>query len=185
MAGAAYVWVLVVVALTGLGLAAAAEVYLTGVQRDKERELLFVGNQFRAAIARYRETRLAGGRQEYPPSLDDLLQDQRFPDLRRYLRKVHHDPVNGGAEWGVVRVAGRIVGVHSLSDRMPIKVDGFDTDNASFRGKQKYSEWVFTHPPDLLIQEEKSQPESAPAPTPTRRSVITPSPAPTSRPDMP
>lgn len=149
--GFAFIWVLVSVALAGLGLAVGTDVYLTQLRREKERELLFVGSQFRTAIARYRETRLAGGRQEYPAALEDLLQDRRFPDMRRYLRRVQVDPMTGRAEWGVVRVAGRIVGVHSLSEAVPIKVDGFDAGDRGFRGKQKYNEWVFTYPPDLLL----------------------------------
>jgi type II secretory pathway pseudopilin PulG len=149
--GFTYLWVLMATALLGLGLAAAATVLSTAVQRDKERELIAIGHQFRAAIARYRETRNGAGMQEYPVSLEDLLQDRRFPDTRRYLRKQFVDPMTGRDEWGLVRVAGRIVGVHSMSERLPIKQDRFEPEDAALRGKPKYSEWVFTYPSDLLV----------------------------------
>lgn len=150
--GFTYLWVLLAVALLGLGLAVGAQVFATAQQREQERELLAIGRQFRAAIARYRETRTAAGKQEYPATLDDLLLDRRFPDLRRYLRKEFVDPMTGRAEWGLVRVAGRIVGVHSVSERMPIKQHRFEPENMTFNGKQKYSEWVFTYPPNLLLR---------------------------------
>jgi len=150
--GFAYLWVLLAVAFLGIGLTAAAEVYSTAVQRDKERELLGIGQQFRRAIGRYHETQLAGGRREYPAELDDLLRDKRSPGLRRYLRKVFVDPMTGRPEWGLMRVGGRIVGVYSLSQRQPIKQDHFDADDMAFRGKQKYSDWVFTYPADLLLR---------------------------------
>jgi type II secretory pathway pseudopilin PulG len=150
--GFTYVWVLLVVALLGLGLAAGMEMFATTMQRQQERELLAIGHQFRAAIARYRETRTAAGKQEYPATLDDLLLDPRFPDKRRYLRKAFVDPMTGRSEWGLVRVAGRIVGVHSLSERHPIKLDRFEPHDMTFRDKQKYSDWVFTYPADLLLR---------------------------------
>ena len=52
----------------------------------------------------------------------------------------------------MVQVSGRIVGVHSLSERLPIKQGGFEVEQMSFRNKQKYTEWVFTRPPGLLAQ---------------------------------
>jgi len=136
----------------GLGLAAGLEVFQTSVQRDKEMELLAIGRQFRAAIGRYYETMLLNGRHDYPLSLEDLLQDQRSPGIRRHLRKVFVDPLTGKAEWGLVRVGGRIVGVHSLSEQVPIKQAGFEADDMVFGHKQKYSEWVFTYPSDLVLR---------------------------------
>jgi hypothetical protein len=63
----------------------------------------------------------------------------------------------------LVRVAGRIVGVHSLSSGVPIKQDGFEAEDAGLRGKQAYSEWAFTYPADLLLRAEASQPPAAAA----------------------
>src|SRR5687767_9452079 len=46
---------LLVVGVMGAGLAAYGQIYSHQAQREKEAELLFVGNQFRQAIAAYYE----------------------------------------------------------------------------------------------------------------------------------
>jgi type II secretory pathway pseudopilin PulG len=51
--GFTYLSLLIVVAITAGALAAAGGVYSQAAQREKERELLFVGEQFRQAIALY------------------------------------------------------------------------------------------------------------------------------------
>jgi type II secretory pathway pseudopilin PulG len=153
MAGFAYLWTLLLVAFMGIGLTVAAEVHTTSARRSQERALLNVGHQFRTAIQRYYESALVAGQHQYPASLEDLLRDNRVPGIQRHLRQVFVDPMTGKAEWGVVRVAGRIVGVYSLSEQVPVKVDNFDAEDMAFRGKKKYSEWVFTYPVDLLLRD--------------------------------
>lgn len=150
--GFTYLWVLLLVALMGVGLTVAVEIDSVAAQRERERELLAIGRQFRAAIGRYYETQLTAGRREYPASLEDLLRDNRAPGIKRYLRKIFVDPMTGKAEWGLLRVSGRIVGVHSLSEREPIKQEGFEPEDMSFRGKKHVKEWVFTYPPELIVQ---------------------------------
>lgn len=151
-AGFAYLWVLFFVAFLGLSLTAAVEIDATNVQREREKELLAIGRQFRVAIGRYYENQLTSGRREYPAELADLLQDKRVAGIKRHLRQVFVDPMTGKSEWGLIRIGGRIVGVYSLSERQPIKQDGFEADNANLRGKTKYSDWVFTYPVDLILQ---------------------------------
>jgi hypothetical protein len=151
-AGFTYLWVLFLVVLMGVGLTVAAEIDSVAAQRERERELLVIGRQFRAAIGRYYETQLTGGRREYPASLEDLLRDNRSSGVQRYLRKIFVDPMTGKSEWGLVQVGGRIVGVHSLSEREPIKQEGFAPEEMSFRGKKHVKEWVFTYPPELMAQ---------------------------------
>lgn len=153
-AGFTYLWVLFLVALMGIGLVATTEIASTISQRDKEKELLAIGRQFRTAISLYYETQLPGGGRQYPASLEDLLFDKRLPGTKRHLRKLFVDPMTGKPEWGEIRVGGRIVGVHSLSEKMPIKQAGFEGENMNFHGKQKYSDWVFTYPSDLIVQVE-------------------------------
>lgn len=156
--GFAYLWTLLLVAFMGIGLTVGAEMYSTSVRRDKEKELLFLGHQFRDAIGRYYEGQLQGGARVYPATLDELLQDTRSPGARRYLRKRFVDPITGKAEWGLVIIAGRIVGVHSLSEKEPIKIDNFEPSDEIFRGKKKYSEWVFTYPADLMVRQNPTAP---------------------------
>ena len=145
--GFTYLALLLAIVIMGLVLGAAAEVWHTAVQREKERELLFVGNQFRNAIKLY----YLDHARSYPPSLEDLLKDPHQPATRRYLRKIYHDPIVGGTEWGLVRrEGGGIVGVHSLSEAQPIKITGFDRTDSSFDSALKYSEWVFAFQPRKL-----------------------------------
>ena len=79
----------------------------------------------------------------YPESLDDLLEDNRGLVTRRHLRKIFVDPMTGRSEWGLVRVGGRIVGVHSLSDAIPVKQANFDVDFLEFESAQSLRERVF------------------------------------------
>lgn len=152
--GFTYLWVLFLVALLGVGLSLAIDIGITATQRDKEKELLAIGRQFRMAIARYYEVQLPGGRKSYPVTLDDLLLDKRVPGTRRHLRKVFVDPMTGKAEWGLVKVGGMVVGVYSLSGQSPIKQDGFEADDAFFKGKGRYSDWKFTYPANALLSPE-------------------------------
>jgi hypothetical protein len=146
------------VAFMGVGLILGAEIYTTSTQRDKEKTLLAVGRQFRVAIGRYHQTKLVNGQHEYPMDLGDLLQDNRSAGVTRHLRKIFVDPMTAKSEWGVLRLGGKIVGVHSLSDVAPIKQDGFEAADVSFTNKKKYSEWVFTYPPDLLLSPHSDAP---------------------------
>lgn len=154
--GFAYLWLLFTVAFLGLGLVLTAEVDSVAVQRDKEAELLSIGRQFREALRRY-NARQAGPGQQYPATLDELLQDPRTPGVTRHLRQVFVDPMTGRAEWGLVRVGGRIVGVHSLSEAKPIKQAIFDDDDQSFAQAKRYRDWAFTHPPTLLLTSPEAQ----------------------------
>lgn len=149
--GFTYLWVLLMVAFLGVGLTVAVEIDATAAQRDRERQLLAIGRQFQSAIGRYYESQLTAGKKDYPATLEDLLQDPRVPGLRRHLRKIFVDPMTGKAEWGLVKVGGRIAGVHSLSAKQPIKQDNFEPEHAGLRAKQHYNEWLFVYPVDLML----------------------------------
>ncbi|ADE12051.1 type II secretion system protein [Sideroxydans lithotrophicus] len=139
--GFTYLVLLLVIVVMGAVLGATAEVWHTAVQREKERELLFAGNQFRIAIGLYHLNHA-----KFPSSLEDLLKDSQYAYTRRYLRKIYRDPMTGASEWGLVRGGdGGIIGVHSLSEMHPIKVAGFGSAGNSFDGAVKYSEWVFAY----------------------------------------
>jgi len=140
-AGFTYLWLLFAVAGMGLLLAAAAEVWDTAARREKEAELLFIGGQFARAIAAY-HARSPGAAKQYPEKLEDLVEDKRLPAPQRHLRKVFRDPMTHGAEWGLVKAGGRIVGVHSRSAGKPIRTH-FAGRFAVFSGAASYEEWVF------------------------------------------
>lgn len=152
-AGFSYLWTLFLLAAIGAGLMLAEEVHHTSVRRDQERELIFIGRQFREALRAYVEA-TPGAAKQYPESLEALLLDPRLPGTHRYLRRLYTDPMTGKAEWGIRRVAGKIVGVYSLSETAPIKTGNFEVTEASFSERKRYTEWVFTHPYDLLVHGE-------------------------------
>lgn len=96
--GFVYLWALFSVVLAGVVMAGAGQVWQVKAQREKEAELLYVGEQFRAAIMSYYNT----GTKQYPESLEDLLQDKRAPAIKRHLRKIYLDPLTNTAEWGLI-----------------------------------------------------------------------------------
>ena len=143
--GFTYLTVLFMVAIMAGGLALVGEVWSTSNAREREAELLHVGNEYRKAIERYY---LLGPQRQYPKSLADLLKDPRQPGTVRYLRKLYPDPITGKEEWGLVKSAdGGFAGVYSLSEASPLKSGGFAARDASFEGKSKYSEWQFVFAP--------------------------------------
>jgi type II secretory pathway pseudopilin PulG len=143
-AGFTYVTVLLVVAILGLGLSATGQLSRTVALREREAELLYVGDQYRRAIARY----YANGPSQYPRQLEDLLKDPRKPGIERYLRRLYDDPVTGSAKWGIVKAPdGGIMGVYSQSDGKPFKVSGFSFANQNFANATSYTEWKFIYAP--------------------------------------
>lgn len=138
-AGYTYLLLMLLVALMGLGLSAVATVWHTGVVREKELQLLFVGDQFRRAIDSY----YALGPKQLPASLDDLLADTRFPQTVRHLRRIYADPMTGKPDWGLVMVGDRIAGVYSSAPGEPLKRAGFDTRYTQFETAEAYQGWVF------------------------------------------
>ena len=135
---------LFVVAILAGGLALTGEVWHTSAMREKEAELLHVGQQYRKAIERYY---LSGPQRQYPRSLEDLLKDPRQPGTVRYLRKLHSDPMTG-KEWVLVKAPdGGVLGVHSASEAPPFKTARFKLRDRTFEGAQKYSDWKFVFQP--------------------------------------
>jgi type II secretory pathway pseudopilin PulG len=145
--GFAYVALLVFVAATGVFLAAAGTFYSHAAQREKERELLFVGDQFRQAISQY--YRKSPGAQAFPKDLEALVEDPRNVVPQHWLRKLYADPITRTADWGVVEApGGGIMGVYSKSEEPPVKSANFRLRDNAFSGATKYSDWKFVFQPD-------------------------------------
>ena len=145
--GFTLVAMLIATAIIGLGLAAVGEVWSKARQREKEQELLFVGNQFRQAIADYYE-RSPGGAKQYPRELQDLLQDRRYATTQRYLRRIYADPMTGKPDWGLIQAPeGGIMGVYSQSRESPVKSAGFAWFNPGFENAPTYGQWQFAYSP--------------------------------------
>jgi type II secretory pathway pseudopilin PulG len=148
--GFAYLGVLLTIAATGAVLASVGELASRSAQREKEAELLFAGKQIRAAIGSYYE-RSPGGDKRYPKRLEDLLQDERYPVMQRYLRRLYPDPLTGKAQWGLVKAPeGGIMGVHSLSEAPPIKTGNFARTEEPFAEATRYADWQFVYTPIVI-----------------------------------
>ncbi len=145
--GFTYLALLFYVSIMGIGLAAAGTLWSTAHQREKEVELLFIGNAFRQAIVSYYE-RTPGTVKRYPDSFSDLLHDKRQLYMARHLRCVYLDPLTLHADWGIIRAPdGGIMGVYSRSPDTALKRSHFLSRDAVFEKTEKYSSWRFVYKP--------------------------------------
>lgn len=161
--GFAYIALLLVLAGMTLLLGVALQQIDQAAQREREAQLLFVGKQFRQALASYYE-KSPGGAKHFPRKLEELLQDNRFAKPVRHLRRIYADPMRADlsnnasgsneAGWQLVRdLRGGIVGVHSSSRQRPIRsVTVLDDAMQKAIGEQPvryYADWKFVYlPPD-------------------------------------
>lgn len=173
--GFSYIGLLIAVAMMSALLSQVAMYWHQAVQREKERELLVIGDEFRTAITRYYEDS-AGTQKIYPMQFEDLLEDKRVPNIRRYLRKLYHDPLTGSTEWGIIKgPGGSIAGVYSLSDQAPLKVANFGTGDEGFGKKKHYSEWQFVYAAGApLAVPSDTAPDAAPQPAALPITPVTP-----------
>jgi len=145
-AGFTYIGLLIIVALMGIASAALGTLWSMSAKREKEAELLFVGHQYRLAIARYRAA--GGGGTAFPLDLRDLVDDERGAVLRHHLRKLYNDPITGRNDWELIRTQdGQIIGIASSSHAIPMKQDNFDPDDDAFKDAQCYCDWKFVFAP--------------------------------------
>ena len=140
--GFTYIGLLLFIAITGIGLSVAGINWQYQTRAEKEKQLLFVGAEFRNALNSYYAS-TPDAAKVYPLSLNDLLLDKRMPNIKRHLRKIYLDPITGKADWGFVTQQGRIVGIYSPSTLVPYKKKGFDAAEAKFSGAKNYREWIF------------------------------------------
>ena len=155
-AGFTYLALLFAVAVASVALAATGAIWSIEAQREREVELLFVGNQFRQAVRSYYE-QSPGMLKLYPMSLDELVKDNRYLGVKRHVRRIYTDPITGQSKWGLLMAPeGGIMGVHSLSDRTPIKRSRFLLRDAAFEGKEMYSEWHFAYRPKPVLTDSLS-----------------------------
>lgn len=147
-AGVAFLGLLLVIAAMGATLAAGGTLWREVQQREKERELLFVGMQYRNAIRDYYVNSPQVAR--YPPNLAALLKDERQPATKRYLRRPYRDPLSNSREWGLVKAPeGGIMGVYSLAAGRPIKQANFPAELRWSGELPSYADWQFIYVPSV------------------------------------
>ena len=140
--GVTLLGLLFVIAGISIGMTATATLWTTTAQREKEQELLYIGDQYRQAIESF--WMRSAGVQRLPASFDELLKDPRYPNTVRHLRRIYRDPITGSTEWGTVKGEdGGITGVYSLSTKVPMKRANFAAIDEAFKDAKSYQDWLF------------------------------------------
>ncbi len=146
--GFTFMGLLVFIILVGFSLAEAGNTWSNIRKREREQELLKVGDKIREAIGNY-YNQSPGMVKQFPPTLEALLKDDRFPMPQRYLRQLYIDPTTGRTGWGILEApSGGIMGVYSLSSGKPFKTRGFPERYKAFENKKYYMEWIFAYLPE-------------------------------------
>ncbi len=135
---------LIMLVVVSLAAAAASVHWGLEATRQREEQLLFVGDQFREAIRSYRDHGPAGRPPAYPEHLEDLLEDTRFPAPVRHLRRIYSDPLTGRADWVLEFFEGRITGIHSAASGTPNRHGGFLGADRRFANARTYADWRFS-----------------------------------------
>lgn len=160
--GAALLVVLILAMILGLGAGVAGTTWKTIMQRAKEKELLFRGEEYRKAIGNYFQGNNVGPKGSFPSSLEALLKDPRALYTVRHIRRLYLDPMTG-EEWFVIRnESKKIIGVRSTSTKEPFKKAGFAPPYEKFSEAKTYQDWEFVY--TLEEQEETSPSPSVPTP---------------------
>ena len=115
--------------------AAAVPAYQMQAKREREKELIFRGEEYTRAIQKYQ--RKFG---VYPGSIDQLVQTNGL----RFLRRAYKDPITG-QDFELIKVGAEIRGVKSRSKDKPL-------DMVHFKNADTYDQIAF------LVQAPASQP---------------------------
>lgn len=141
--GFTYLWLLAVVAVLGLGLAALGPMWAESAQREREEDLLRIGQIYAQAIHDYHQAS-PGSVKRFPPTLDALLLDTRFVGTRRHLRRLYADPLDPARPWGLVRAPdGGVAGVYSQDTRRPWLRAGWSGEHVALPPAERYADWQF------------------------------------------
>lgn len=149
--GFSYVIVMFLVAVVAIASVRAMENTLTTQRREKEAELLYVGQLYLNAIRSYYENS-PGTAKQFPlkgqaDAFAALIFDGRNTIVARHLRKRFYDPLTGSEDWGVVYNGNAVIGVYSKSQQKPIKRDGFPAQLVGFKDAATYADWRFIYRP--------------------------------------
>lgn len=166
--GFTYIAALFMVMILGIMLGLTGQSMKTIMKREKEKELIFRGLQYRDAIERWSKKGYLSLK-----NLDDLLKDPHSANGDRLLRQRYKDPITGKDFKAVEDPNFGIIGVQSTSEAEPMKTANFPEALKEFEGKQKYNEWKFvynkmvntpgtTQPGQQLQPQNKDMPLSTP-----------------------
>jgi type II secretory pathway pseudopilin PulG len=92
--GYVMIMLLFVITAMAIGLMVAVPVWQTQIQREKEAELIFRGNQYVEAV-RVFQIKKPG---TFPRSLDELIEE-------KCIRRLYKDPMNPDGTWNIILLA--------------------------------------------------------------------------------
>ncbi len=140
--GFSYLALLMIMSVTSIGMAAVGAIWSFEAQRQKEKELLFVGNAYAAAIKSYYISQPHA--KLYPKAIEDLIEDKRGVKIKRHLRKTYSDPMTRDGEWELLKQGDFIIGVRSQSPKKIINKALFSTKSSKDE-VVKYADIIFAH----------------------------------------
>lgn len=145
--GFAYPALLVGVLVFGIGLAKVGEWASLQKRREDERSLRRAGTNVVGAIKSYYYSS-AGIPRSMPRSLEDLVEDKRFPVTRHHLRDIPFDPISRSIDWGIVRAPdGGVSGIYSKGSGVPLSAIGPPGAEAQ-ESRSAYADWKFVFDPN-------------------------------------
>lgn len=139
----------VMVAMLLLALASNSVLTVVSQQalREREAELLRIGQLYAQAIGAYYEGS-TGSVKIWPRALEDLVEDPRYLGYQRHLRQLYADPMTRSTNWGLVIAAdGGIAGVHSRSEATPIRTAAIELGALTLAPARRYADWQFVYVP--------------------------------------
>jgi type II secretory pathway pseudopilin PulG len=147
--GFTYAAVLVAMLVLALATQGVMTFVSQQVQRERESDLLRIGQLYASAIGAFYEAS-PGNVKSWPTSFEDLIEDKRFVSVRRHLREVYPDPMTKSRNWGLIVAAdGGIAGVHSHSMAAPIRSIPVDLGLGPIPNVARYADWQFVYRPPL------------------------------------
>jgi type II secretory pathway pseudopilin PulG len=143
--GFLYLMVLFMIVVISVMFLKSFETWEYILQRDREQELIFRGNQYVTAIKKY-QTKYPGA---FPRSLKELYE-------KKFLRKLYKEPFSKRGKWNLVSISRQggkskfVVIPHSLWDKYkggyrivgvvsPVHKKGYKI----YKKKEYYDEWLF------------------------------------------
>jgi len=142
--GFTYIAALVMLVVMGIMLGAIGQSVSVIMKREREKELIFRGLQYRDAIERWSKKGVP--LKDLKDLVEPTVSSNASASKDRLLRKLYKDPITG-KDWKTLPATPDpiqgIYGVASPSSDEPFKQDNFPEVIKDFKGKKKYSEWEF------------------------------------------
>ncbi|TXT40783.1 MAG: hypothetical protein FD135_911 [Comamonadaceae bacterium] len=134
------------------------------LQRERETELLRIGQTYAQAIGAYYEA-TPGAIKRWPLRLEDLIEDRRQVAIKRHIREIYADPMTRQPDWVLVLASdGGITGVRSRSEVTPIRSGPQTLGQLTLVSASRYADWQFVYQPKsprplpLRMNEEVTKP---------------------------